>query len=54
MMTNKNDLFVSIREFLNSDTDLKIMEQEFWRQFGDRCAILVLECRKFTRISLEA
>jgi adenylate cyclase len=53
-MTNKNDLFESIHELLVRDTDLKTMQKELWRQFGGRCATLVLDCCKFTRITQEA
>lgn len=54
MMTEKNDLFETIREHLKNNTDFHTMRIELWQRFGGRCATLVLDCCKFTRITQEA
>lgn len=53
-MSSQKDLFESIRDHLAKNTDFKTMRKELWENYGDRCATLVLDCCKFTRITQEA
>lgn len=53
-MTNSNELFETIREYLKNNIDFQTMRKELWQKFGGRCATLVLDCCKFTRITQES
>ena len=52
-MNAKKDLFETIRELLAENKDFPAMRKELWQRFGGRCATLVLDCCKFTRVTQE-
>jgi class 3 adenylate cyclase len=52
-MNDKKDLFETIRELLAENIDFQAMRKVLWQKFGGRCATLVLDCCKFTRITQE-